>query len=103
METYEELYRSADTEVLMEITPGLHRHKYMLNRAGHLIAFFPVGGPAIVFSKPKRLFSKARRQFTTLKPFLETPDSKYNTTATHCTCKGFQFRKTCKHVKEMTA
>lgn len=99
-QTFEELYRNPDIQICKEITDwDTPNHIYYINQADKLVGYKSVNGQSKVFQKPLQ-FSRARRKFSVLKDYGK-PESKYRTTLKSCTCKGFMFRKICKHVNEL--
>jgi len=99
-------------QVLQEITKweeSTPNHKYWVNNAGKLVAFENSFGYT-KFNRPLR-FDKARRKFTILETIeealpknarkVEGSNGKiYTVTEDKCSCPGFRFRGTCKHMKD---
>ena len=97
---YESLYRSDDIQILKETTQWDYpNHVYFVNRSDKMVAYRPNGGELQIFTKPLSFF-RSRRNFMTLKDFSSTK-SKYKTTTNSCTCKGFLYRKKCRHITEL--
>ena len=99
-------------EILQEVTDwgkySVANGVYHVNSAGHLVQHNDT-----VFKNPIKQFSKARRKFVKIgeRPeeveshVIKVEGSKGNiyyvdTEKGTCTCPGFTFRGTCKHVKE---
>jgi len=99
-------------EILQEVTDWgkypVANGVYHINSAGHLVQHNDT-----VFKEPIKQFSKARRKFKKIgeRPeeleshIIEVTGSKGNkyhidTEKGTCTCPGFTFRGTCKHVQE---
>ena len=111
--------------VLKEITDWgtakVANGEYHLNDAGHLVGYEGPKTGYKEFSKPMKHFDKRGRKFEEVRNYPEADDecvmripfegSKGNTyyvTAgnmepTVCTCPGFKFRGTCKHVDDVVA
>ena len=105
-------------EILQEVTDWgkykVNNGIYHINSAGKLIAYQPNKDSEIqVLNVPSTQFSKARRKFKKIgerseeleSHIIQVTGSKGNiyhidTDKGTCTCPGFTFRGTCKHVKE---
>ena len=99
MQTTNELYYSADIQVIRETTDwDIPNHTYYINRAEKMVAYISRTGEKKVFKKPLS-FSRSGRKFHVMKDFGYPRSGKYKTTASSCTCLGFLYRKQCKHVK----
>jgi len=99
---FERLYYSGDMQILLEKTEwpdGTRNHIYFINRQEKMIGYKPRNKERVMFTKPLS-FYRSRRKFHVIKDFGETV-SKYRTTESYCTCKGFLYRKTCRHVNEL--
>lgn len=98
-------------EILQEVTDWgdqqINNGIYHVNGAGQLVQYNDK-----VFKSPMKQFSKSRRKFTKIgeRPeelashVIEVKGSKGNvyyvdTEKNTCTCPGFTFRGTCKHIK----
>ena len=103
-------------EILKEVTDwgdlNISNGFYHVNGQTQLVAYQPVGGELKVFKKPMKHFSKSRRKFQKVGDYQEkgslggvavkgSNGDTYYVTNGKCSCKGFQFRGQCKHVKEM--
>lgn len=104
-------------EILLETTDWgkykVNNGMYHVNGAGQLVAYQPnAESPLQVLKSPSKQFSKSRRKFVKLgeRPeelashIIEVKGSKGNvyyvdTEKNTCTCPGFTFRGTCKHIK----
>jgi hypothetical protein len=99
-------------DVLQEVTDwgdeNIPNNIYHVNGAGKLVAFENKFGTK-TFTRPLT-FDKARRKFTKLRQYEEDLPSDavvvqgsngktYIVQDGKCTCPGFTFRGTCKHVK----
>ena len=104
-------------EALKETTGGdFHPHIYLLDGTS-LVAFKRHDtGEIKYFKNPIKGFDKRGRKFEVVKPNPFKAKAKTNTIAVAgskgntyyvdpdaqtCTCSGFQFRGTCKHLKEV--
>jgi len=104
-------------EALKETTGGdFHPHVYLLDGTS-LVAFKRYDtGEIKYFKNPIKGFDKRGRKFEVVKPNPFKQKAKSNTIAVQgskgntyyvdpdaktCTCSGFQFRGTCKHIKEV--
>jgi len=85
--------------VIQEKTKGFPSHVYTLNEHGKLISYQKANTHEIIKFKSPLRFDLKGRQFNTIVPYDQK--EKYITTATSCTCKGFVFRKKCKHTLEL--
>ena len=100
-------------QILREITDWgdqkISNGDYYFNSSGYLIGYMPAGGSYKEFKTPMKQFSKSRRKFKLIGEWPEElPDgaitvqgSKGNTYTIHndkCSCPGFKFRGTCKHL-----
>ena len=111
--------RSVMIEILQEVTDWgkykVNNGIYHINSAGSLVAYQVNSDSELqVLKSPSKQFSKSRRKFTKIgereeelaSHILEIQGSKGNvylldTEKMTCTCPGFTFRGTCKHVKEI--
>lgn len=101
MTNLNQLYYNPDIQICKEITDwDTPNHIYYINRAEKMVAYRSAQGEKKIFKRPL-MFSKARRKFYIMKDFGFPNGSRYVTTANSCTCKGFMFRKSCKHVNEL--
>lgn len=99
---FEKMYFAGDIQILRETTKWetpTPNHIYYINRSERLMGYKPVNGKRKFFKKPLP-FYKARRKFHIIKDFGEVV-SRYETSLNHCTCKGFLYRKMCRHVNEL--
>ena len=105
-------------EILQEVTDWgkykVNNGIYHINSAGKLIAYQPnIDSEIQVLNVPSTQFSKSRRKFKKIgeRPeeleshIIQVTGSKGNiyyidTEKGTCTCHGYTFRGTCKHVKE---
>jgi len=106
-------------EILQEVTDWgkykVNNGIYHVNGSGQLVAYQTNKDAVVqVLNIPSTQFSKARRKFTKIgereeemaKHIIEVQGSKGNvyyvdTLKKTCTCPGFTYRGTCKHVKEI--
>jgi len=104
-------------QILQEVTDWgkfkVNNGIYHINGAGSLVAYqVNVDAKLQVLKSPSKQFSKSRRKFVKLgeRPeelashIIEVKGSKGNvyyvdTEKNTCTCPGFTFRGTCKHIK----
>lgn len=104
-------------QILQEVTDWgkfkVNNGIYHINGAGSLVAYqVNVDAKLQVLKSPSKQFSKSRRKFVKLgeRPeelashVIEVKGSKGNvyyvdTEKNTCTCPGFTFRGTCKHIK----
>ena len=115
---------------LKEITawtkaPNTPNHTYIFNEKDENVGYIKTGTTQeIYFSKPSRQFSKSRRKFVRvvihqrsaarnskaakLKVFTVTGSTgnRYKVSTggrfgTTCSCKGYQFRRSCRHINEI--
>ena len=98
-------------QVLQEITKwedNTPNHKYWINNAGKMVAFENSFGYT-KFKQPLR-FERGRRKFTLLETIEEelptnarkvqgSNGKTYIVSEGKCTCTGFRFRGTCKHLE----
>lgn len=102
-------------KILREITDwNFPNHTYHINDKGKMVAYVKAGTEEIItFSKPLS-FSRSRRKFETLAEIPESHGSDVervegsrgdvylvNHREGTCTCPGFKFRRSCKHVKSL--
>ena len=105
-------------EILQEVTDWgkykVNNGIYHINSAGKLIAYQPNKDSEVqVLNVPSNQFSKARRKFVKIGERPEELESHIikvkgsngavdliDTEQKTCTCPGFTFRGTCKHIKE---
>lgn len=105
-------------EILQEVTDWgkykVNNGIYHINSAGKLIAYQPNKDSEVqVLNVPSNQFSKARRKFIKIGERSEELESHIvkvkgsngavyliDTDKKTCTCPGFTFRGTCKHIKE---
>ena len=101
-------------DVLQEVTEwgneSVNNGIYHVNGAGQLVAYQPnESTPLKVFKNPLKGFSKSRRKFVKLEQYQEEVASnvkivkgsngkEYYIEDGKCTCPGFTFRGTCKHI-----
>ena len=106
-------------EILQEVTDWgkykVNNGVYHINGAGKLIAYQRNKDSEVqILNVPSNQFSKSRRKFVKIgeraeevaKHIIEVQGSKGNvyyldTIKMTCTCPGFTFRGTCKHVKQV--
>lgn len=98
--------------ILKEITkwddPNLPSHIYHLNDEGDMVAYQPRGGDVFRFKKPMK-FSETGRKFELLDTIEEVDPNTitvvgskgtvYKILNGKCSCTGFKYRGTCKHVE----
>lgn len=99
-------------EVLKEITvwpDNTPNHTYYINSAGKMVSFInSVTGEKTTFKKPLS-FDRRYRKFITVDKYADDIDKTakvvhgskgavYYVKDGKCTCPGFKFRGTCKHV-----
>lgn len=83
---------------------------YHVNSKGWLVAYQPPGEQLKEFTKPMKLFSKSGRKFrkighrqeqpaTNQRTVLGSNGTEYVISDGQCSCPGFHWRGTCKHVK----
>jgi len=102
--------------ILQEITDWgdekVSNGTYYVNEHGHLVAYKPVNGEYKEFSKPMKRFSTARRKFKELGtidngssgiPVKGSKGNTYYIKDNKCSCPGFKFRGTCKHLIKVAA
>ena len=103
-------------EILQEVTDWgkykVNNGIYHVNSAGKLVAFQPnADSPVQTLNVPSTQFSKSRRKFKKIGERPETvaptailvkgsKGNYYSINNGKCTCPGFTFRGTCKHLKE---
>jgi hypothetical protein len=84
---------------------------YYVNEHGHLVGYKPAGGEYKEYTTPMKQFSTARRQFTEIGtidngnsgiPVKGSKGNTYYIKDGKCTCPGFKFRGTCKHLAMIT-
>ena len=101
-------------DVLQEVTDWdlaytPHNGIYHVNGAGQLVAYQGADGVLKRFTNPIKGFSKSRRKFRKLEQYQEDLPStakiitgsngkEYIVDDGKCTCPGFTFRGTCKHI-----
>ena len=101
-------------DVLQEVTDWdlaytPHNGIYHVNGAGQLVAYQGADGVLKRFINPIKGFSKSRRKFKKLEQYQEDLPStakiitgsngkEYIVDDGKCTCPGFTFRGTCKHI-----
>tara|TARA_B100001057_G_scaffold271412_1_gene271663 strand:- start:44083 stop:44406 length:324 start_codon:yes stop_codon:yes gene_type:complete len=105
-------------EILKEITEWdcykVNNGFYHINGAGQLVAHQPEGGELKVFKTPIKNFSKSRRKFLKVGDYQEKNNlggipvkgsngNTYYIVDGKCSCKGFQFRGDCKHIRSLAA
>ena len=102
MKDFNRVYRNPDIQIVQEITQwDTPNHIYYIDRAEKLVGYrSDRSKKSKIFKKPLA-FSRARRKFYVLKDYGFPSGSEYQTTSSTCTCKGFQFRKTCRHINEL--
>jgi hypothetical protein len=103
-------------QILKEITEWgdqkVSNGYYYVNSSGYLIGYMPPLGPYKEFKKPIKQFSKSRRKFELIGEWPEelpegaitVQGSNGNTYTIHnekCSCPGFKFRGTCKHLVQV--
>ena len=106
-------------EILQETTDWgkykVNNGIYHVNSAGKLVAYQPNAESELqVLNVPSTQFSKARRKFvkigeraeelgSRIKKIMGSKGNVYllDTEKMTCTCPGYTFRGTCKHVKEI--
>jgi len=106
-------------EILQEVTDWgkykVNNGIYHINSSGSLVAYQPNEESKLqVLKSPSKNFSKSRRKFVKIgereekraSHIIEVKGSKGNvyyvdTLKKTCTCPGFTYRGTCKHVKEI--
>ncbi len=85
---------------------------YYVNEHDHLVAYKPKDGPYKEFKKPMKQFSTARRQFELLgtmgnedsgTPVKGSKGNTYYVKNNRCSCPGFKFRGSCKHLSAVLA
>ena len=116
---------------LKEITawtkaPDTPNHTYIFNEKNENVGYIKTGTTQeIYFSKPSRQFSKSRRRFVRVFPPVIGKEFKFTKAAklkvftvtgstgnrykvstggrfgTTCSCKGYQFRRSCRHINEI--
>lgn len=100
-------------EVLQEVTEwsdgNVVNGIYHVDSSGSLVAFQAPGQEIKTFKNPLKGFSKSRRKFEKLSEYPEPDDinavvvtgsngNKYVIKDGKCSCSGFRFRGTCKHI-----
>tara|TARA_B110000902_G_scaffold240057_1_gene289258 strand:+ start:40 stop:369 length:330 start_codon:yes stop_codon:yes gene_type:complete len=106
-------------KILQEITEwegNVSNGIYHINDSGQLVAYQSPQGELKTFKTPMKQFSKSRRKFKTIDQYYDNSEatlasnvilvkgSKGNTYKIidgQCSCPGFVYRNTCKHVKEL--
>ena len=100
-------------EVLQEITDwDMPNGIYHVNSAGELVAFKGLKTELKTFKNPLKRFSKARRKFKLISTYQDDIDWENSTIIKgsngntyiirdgKCSCPGFKYRRTCKHINE---
>ena len=105
-------------EILKEVTDwGDHTITngfYHVNGQTQLVAYQAPGGKLKVFNSPMKQFSKSRRKFKLIGEWPEElPDgaitvkgsngNTYTIVDNKCSCPGFKFRGSCKHLAQVAA
>jgi hypothetical protein len=102
--------------ILQEVTDwgeeNVSNGTYYVNQHDHLVAYMPKNGEYKEFSKPMKRFSTARRKFKLLGtidngtagiPVKGSRGNTYYVKDNKCTCPGFKFRGSCKHLDQIKA
>lgn len=98
-------------KILQEITQwddNTPNHIYHVNDAGKLVAYAPASTGVVQTFKISKMFDTRARKFKTLQTIVENePDvvtvkgsngAVYTIRDGMCSCPGFKFRGTCKHI-----
>ena len=105
-------------QILREITnwgdQKIANGDYYVNSHGYLVRYMPPGKACKMFKTPIKNFSKSRRQFKLIGEWPEelpegaitvkgSKGNTYTIVNNKCSCPGFKFRGSCKHLAQVAA